>query len=200
MSGFTGLGKNEALEAIKAVAKYVGGFSQSSEVSLTGQVSTEELKLASGHGLSVGDLIMFTTLTGGKTGANPLFVGRPYFVIVSNAEGIKISQKESGTAEVWAETVTAGKYVKLTELSGGSPTYARVGTSFGTASKGKLEDVTGHALNVKAGATISHIGYFQNSSGTPTVGVFTLAAPEAFSEQGTYTVASATFDDSLTIA
>ena len=70
-----------------------------------------------------------------------------------------------------------------TELSGGSPAYARQTLSYGSTSNG---DWSGTAtFDVPAGATVNTVGFYSASSGgspTHTVAV----TPESYGGQGVY--------------
>lgn len=71
-----------------------------------------------------------------------------------------------------------------TELSGGSPAYARKTLSFGSTANG---DATGTAtFDVPASATVNTVGFYAASSGGSPVHTETLASPETYGAQGTY--------------
>lgn len=74
-----------------------------------------------------------------------------------------------------------------TEPTGGSPAYARVAASWGSASAGAATG-TGSAINIPASTTIIGAGLYDVSSGTPTDYDQTSLTSQAFASQGVYTV------------
>lgn len=72
-----------------------------------------------------------------------------------------------------------------TELSGGSPAYARIASGWGTAASGAVS--TGAlAFNVPSGATVAGGGFHTASTAGSYLDGFSLTS-QAFSSQGTYT-------------
>lgn len=79
------------------------------------------------------------------------------------------------------------------ELSGGSPAYARVGVTFGSASGNEVAISNEPEFNVPAGDTVSSVGFCTSSSGDNIVADDDVD-DEAFNNQGVYTVTEATFE------
>jgi len=79
------------------------------------------------------------------------------------------------------------------ELSGGSPAYARKAITWNAAASGSLDDSNVPVFDVPAGATVSFVGFWSLVTG----GVFYGAADvtnEVFAAQGTYTLTDADLD------
>jgi hypothetical protein len=79
------------------------------------------------------------------------------------------------------------------EVSGGSPAYARKAISFAAASSGSKAASSTPAIDVPAATTVTHLGFWDAS----TSGHFLAGAnvdDETFNNQGTYTVNTATLD------
>lgn len=77
------------------------------------------------------------------------------------------------------------------ELSGGSPAYARKAASYGAASGGSKASSAAVTFDVPAGATVAYVGHWDSSSvwlGGDAV------TQETFAGQGTYTVDTDTLD------
>jgi len=73
-----------------------------------------------------------------------------------------------------------------TELTGGSPAYARKTLTYGATSNG---DWAGTAtFDVPAGATVNTVGFYTASSGGSPVHTEPASAPETFGAQGIYTL------------
>lgn len=78
------------------------------------------------------------------------------------------------------------------EVSGGS--YARVAISFNAAASGSMDDSTnGAVLNIPAGTTVTHIGFWSASTAGTFLG-YADVTDEAFAGAGTYTVTDADLD------
>lgn len=77
------------------------------------------------------------------------------------------------------------------EVSGGSPAYARKAGTWNTAASGNLDNSNTPTFDIPAGTTVSHWGAFSAS----TAGTFyfggALSASEAFTGQGTYQLTDA---------
>lgn len=79
---------------------------------VTGTASTDVIA-STGHGLSNGDSVIFTALTGG-TG---LSTNTPYFVVNKNTNDFQVSTVKGGTAVDFSTNVTAATAYKLTALA-----------------------------------------------------------------------------------
>lgn len=100
------------------------------------------------------------------------------------------------TLAVWASLHSADPGTTgASELSGGSPAYARKAITWNAASAGNLDNNANPVFDVPAGATVAHVGLFS----AVTAGTFYGSADvtdEAFAGQGTYTLTD--FDVTLT--
>ena len=80
------------------------------------------------------------------------------------------------------------------ELSGGSPAYARKTITWGTAAAGAITmNGTDPVFDVPAGGSVKYIKIY-NTAGSTLLDTYTLATPETFAGQGTYTVTDATIN------
>jgi hypothetical protein len=78
------------------------------------------------------------------------------------------------------------------EVSGGS--YARAAIAFNAASGGSMDDSTnGAVINIPAGTTVTHIGFWSASSAGTFLG-YADVTDEVFAGAGTYTVTDADLD------
>lgn len=76
------------------------------------------------------------------------------------------------------------------EVTGGSPAYARKTISFSAASSKAIDSSTQPVFDVPSGTTVTHVGFFSASVG----GSFLASADvtdETFGAQGTYTLTDA---------
>lgn len=71
------------------------------------------------------------------------------------------------------------------EISGGSPAYARLAISWNSASSGNADSSNQPVFNVPGGVTIAYIGYWSAASGGTFYGTSAIT-PETFGAQGTY--------------
>lgn len=78
-----------------------------------------------------------------------------------------------------------------TELSGGSPAYARQSITMTAASGGQIQITTDAVFNVPAGATVNYVAFYD--SGGTTLLAYDDVTAESFGAQGTYTLDSMTF-------
>src|SRR4051794_40077699 len=67
-----------------------------------------------------------------------------------------------------------------TELTGGTPPYARKSTAWGTASAGSKSATTLPTFDVPAGSSVSHLGYWRGST---YLGCRPLSATETYAGQ-----------------
>lgn len=187
MGTYTGEARKVMIEALRtntAPALQVAAVGLLSRAAAKGLASESNslLKLTA-HGFSAGDVVLFTALNGG-TG---LVVGRTYFVLAAGltANAFAVSMIPGGTAETWStEVVATSEVTKLTEVSGGSPAYARIATAFAASnSKGQIDDSTTHTLNVPASTTVNYVsGHSALTVGT--LMVVTEITAETFAAQG----------------
>jgi hypothetical protein len=191
---YTTLGKNLMLDALKGTnpttpITHVGLLSADAGKSVT---SASDIFTSTAHGYSAGDLVVFTSLTGGSN----LVTTRPYYVIAANlaANTFQVALTPGGTAVTHGSNVTAGTAVRLVEISGGSPAYARVAIAFAAAAGAVIDDSTnGAVVNVPGGVTVSYQS-FHSASTAGTLLAIDDVTPETFAGQGTYTVTDAKLD------
>lgn len=83
------------------------------------------------------------------------------------------------------------------EVSGGSPAYARKSVSWGTVSSGSLSSNANVVFDVPASTTINHLGYWSAASGGTFYGSRALDTAQTFATQGTYTINSGNLTESI---
>lgn len=192
---YTTLGKNLMLDALRVAITHVSALEADPADSITSVASTD-IFTATAHGYAAGDLVVFTALTGG-TG---LKLNYPYFVIATNlaANTFMISETPGGATVDHTTNVTAGSSVRLVELTGGSPAYARKAIAFAAAAGGVIDDSTnGAIIDVPATRKVSWLGY-HSAVTAGTIHAVDSVTEETFAAQGTYTVTDAKLD--LTLA
>lgn len=96
-----------------------------------------------------------------------------------------------GAVAVFASLHTADPGTSGTsEVSGGSPAYARKAITWNAASAGNLDNNANPVFDVPAGTTITHVGLWSAASAGVFYGSFDIV-DEAFAAQGTYTLSDA---------
>lgn len=73
------------------------------------------------------------------------------------------------------------------ELSGGSPAYARKAATWNSAAAGALDNSNAPVFDVPSGATVAFVGYWSAVSAGTFYGSSAVTS-ESFSGQGTYTL------------
>lgn len=201
---YTDVAKNAMLDAEHrlvtptAQITHVGLLTEASKSLTTpfGTASTD-LFTSTGHGLSAGNLVVFTALGGGGAG---IVIGHPYFVIAAGltANAFSVSGTPGGAALDFTTDVTgSGTFLLLTEVTGGAPAYARTAIAWNAAGNATIDDSTNGAnpLNVPAGTTVSYVMFTSHvSTAISTAGILRGiqdVTNEAFAAQGTYTVTDA---------
>jgi hypothetical protein len=81
-----------------------------------------------------------------------------------------------------------------TEVSGGSPAYARISAGWGAASGGAVTSAA-MAFNVPASTTVVSLGFVSTASGANTYYAGCDITSQTFASQGTYTI-TATYTQS----
>lgn len=74
------------------------------------------------------------------------------------------------------------------EISGGTPAYARQAVSFGDPAAGSMATTASMTFNVPASATVAYVGYWSASTGGTFLGSRALDASQNFATAGTFTV------------
>jgi hypothetical protein len=83
------------------------------------------------------------------------------------------------------------------ELTGGSPAYARKAISWNAAASGSKTNSGSLTFDVPSSSTVAYIGYWSASSGGTFYGSRAVSASETFAGQGTYTVAASGLTESM---
>lgn len=78
-----------------------------------------------------------------------------------------------------------------TEISGGSPAYARKSVTWASASGGSKAASNQPVFDVPSGATVDYVAYYTASSGGTLLAKASVSA-EVYGAQGTYTLTSET--------
>ncbi len=78
------------------------------------------------------------------------------------------------------------------EVSGGSPAYARKGVSWNAASSGSATSVASVTFDIPTSTTVAYYGLWSASSGGTFRGGGALAASKTYTAQGTYQLTSVT--------
>jgi len=78
------------------------------------------------------------------------------------------------------------------EVTGGSPAYARKTTSWSAAASGGKNLASTATFDVPAGSTVAYVGLWDSLSGGNFQGGGPLATSESYSAQGTYTLTNPT--------
>ena len=91
-------------------------------------------------------------------------------------------------ASLWTGDPSAGG----TEITGGTPAYARVAVTLASPSNGQIVITADAVFNVPAGATVNYVGY-QNALTAGTLLAYDDVTAETFASQGTYTLDTQTF-------
>jgi len=180
---FTTAAKNSMLDHLGTEITYAGLLTAGTpQTGVTGVAATNVLTKAT-HGLVNGDLVVITSLTGG-TG---LRTNYPYYAVSVSGNDFKLSETSGGAEFDFTSTITDATIVELTEVTGGSPAYARKAIAWGAAALGLMDDSTnGAAFDCPAGAVVNYTGYFSAiTSGT--CYAIDDVTQETFTGQGTYT-------------
>jgi hypothetical protein len=192
---YTSAGKNLMLDALKGTTPtvpitHVGLYDEDAAITAVTGVASTDLFTKAGHGLSNGNLVVIRALTGG-TG---LFEEHPYYVISVAGDDFQLSRVSGGSAIDFTTNVTTMSVVRLVEVSGGAPAYARKAIAFNTPVDASMDDSTnGAVVDVPAGFTINYVGFFSAVSAGTLLGIDAVTA-ETFGGQGTYTVTDADLD------
>lgn len=105
---------------------------------------------------------------------------------------------DSGFAPAYVSLHTADPGATGTsEVTGGSPAYARKTVSWGAAASGTRSNSTQVVFDVPSGTTISYLGYWSAVSAGTFYGSRALSANETFGGQGTYTIAIGDIDETV---
>lgn len=195
MGVVTQTGKNFMLDALfrntlgSADVTHAALFDLGPGINVTGETVDDNVD-ATAHGLSNGDIIVFTA----KTGGSNIVLNKPYYVISSAANLFQISEVASGAAVDFGSDLTATTTIrKVVEISGGSPAYARKAIAFNAASLGTIDDSTAPVFDIPAGAQVDAVGLYDAVS-AGTLQAYDDLTNETFAGQGTYTLSDTDID------
>ena len=108
-------------------------------------------------------------------------------------------QKENLALEYGARATHAALFSTVptgtpgTELTGGSPAYARKANTWNAAAGGALDNANAPVFDVPAGTTVTHVGFWTAAT-AGTLLAYAAVTNETFGGQGTYTVTDADLD------
>lgn len=161
---FTTLGKNALLSAhgVDRVGLFNGVVKT---LTTPFGVDSTDIFTSAAHGMANGQLVIFTSKTGGSglTISTPNGTTVPYFVIATATNTFQLALTPGGTAVNLGSDLTAGALLALTEPTG---VYARGTIAFGTPAGGTVDDTTnGVVINVPAVVDIHAEGGWNNGSG-----------------------------------
>ena len=166
---------------------------------VTGE-ETDDTFTKTAHGLTNGDLVVLTAITGGgsvfKAGnaGNADGLAEPLYVVAAAANTFQLSRLSGGAAVTFTVDITAVTVTELTEISGGSPAYARKAIAYNAPVGGIMDDSTNGAIfDVPAGAIVDYISYHSAVSAGTLNGIDKVTQ-ETFAAQGTYTVTDSDLD------
>lgn len=209
MGKYTYAAKNLMLNALKGTnpttpITHVGLLTAAAAplTAVTAVTSTDTFTKTA-HGLVNGDVVILTSVTGGTGGTDPLRYGNagngdenaePFFVIASAANTFQLSRTSGGAAVDIGTDITAATVTKLTEVTGGSPAYARKAIAYNAAADGTMDDSTnGAVFDVPAAAVVDYVGYFSAVTAGTLLGIDKVTQ-ETFAAQGTYTLTDSDLD------
>ncbi len=187
---FSTAGKNSMLDHLGTEITYAGLLTSGTPLtSVTGVAATNVLTKAT-HGLVNGDLVVITSLTGG-TGLRQNY---PYYVVGVSGNDFSLSETSGGAAFDFTTDISNATIVELTEITGGSPAYARIAIAWNAAALGTMDDSTnGAAFDCPAGAVVNWVGYFSALTNGTLYALDDLTQ-ETFTGQGVYTLTDADLD------
>lgn len=191
---FTGEAKDVMVDAVARgttpaiSAAYVGLLTAGPARALTAVGATGVFSSVA-HGYANGDVVVLSALTGGSR----YVAGRLYRVVGASTDTFELANTVGGAVIAGGSDVLAGTATRLTEISGGSPAYARLATAFAAAVDGGDDDNAPHALNVPPGGTVDYVGFWSAGSGGVLVEA-SAVTQEQFAAQGVYSVLDVQFD------
>jgi len=194
MGAYSTLGKHEMLKALKgtnptAPITYAGLYDEAAALTGVTGVAATDIFTKVTHGLSNGDLVVLRSLTGGAG----LRTEYPYFVISAAADTFQLSETPGGAAVDFTTDVSSVSVVKLVELSGGSPAYARKSITFSDPVIGSMDSSNAPVFDCAAGAVVNYVGFFSAITAGQLNGLDAVTE-ETFGGQGTYTLTDADLD------
>jgi hypothetical protein len=191
---YSTLGKHEMLKALKGTnpttpITHAGLYDESAALTGVTGVAATDIFTKVGHGLSNGNLVVLRSLSGGSG----LREEYPYFIIGVTADTFQLSEIPGGSAFNFTTDVTSASVVKLVELSGGSPAYARKSVTFSDPVEGSMDSSNQPVFDCAAGAVVNYVGFFSALTAGVVLGIDQVTE-ETFGAQGTYTLLDADLD------
>jgi len=191
---YSAAGKNLMLDALKGTnptvpITHAALFDEDPAIAAVTGTASSDVFAKTAHGLSNGNLVVLRSLSGGAGLTEEI----PYFVITANANDFQLSRVASGSAINFTSDVTTVSVVRLVELTGGSPAYARKSIAFNTPVDGAMDDSTNGAVFDVPACTVNYVGFYSAVSAGTLLGIDPVTA-EVFAAQGTYTVTDADLD------
>jgi len=187
---YTAAGKHAMLNALGALATHIGILDAATPITtVTGVTSTDTFTKTS-HGLSNGDLVVLSSLTGGSG----LVAGAPYFVVAQATNTFQLSLTSGGSAVDLGTDVTSVTVTELVEVTGGSPAYSREAATWATAAAGSMDESTGTlSFDMPASSAADYAGAYSAST-TGTLYAIDALAGESFVAQGVFELTDADLD------
>lgn len=178
---------------------HAGLLTAAAAITAVTAVTSTDVFTKTTHGLSNGDLVVLTEMTGGAglvagDAGNANGAARPYYVIASAANTFQLSNTSGGSAVDVGSDISAVKVTKLTEVTGGTPAYARKAIAFNAAAEGTMDDSTnGAVFDIPAAGVVDYVS-LHSASTAGTLLAIDKVTQETFSGQGTYTLNDADLD------
>jgi hypothetical protein len=187
-------GKNLMLNALKGTnpttpITHAGLYDEAAAITSVTGVAATNILTKSGHGLSNGDLVVLRSLTGGAG----LVQEYPYYIVGVSGNDFQLSTTSGGSAFDFTTDISSVSVVKLVEISGGSPAYARKTITFAAAAEGLLDETSNPVFDVPAAAVVNYVGFFSAVTTGTLCGIDSVTQ-ETFGAQGTYTLTDAKLD------
>ena len=185
---YTTAGKHLMLNALTGTnpttpITYAGLFDEAVAITSVTGVATTDLLTKVGHGLVNGDLVVLRSLTGGLG----LVQEYPYYVVGVSGNDFQLSTLSGGTAFNFTTDISSVSVVKLVEISGGSPAYARQSITWNAAVDGSIDDSNVPVFDCPAAAVVNYVGLFSAVTAGTLLGIDPVTE-ETFGAQGTYTL------------
>jgi len=191
---YSTLGKHEMLKALKGTnpttpITHVGLYNENPALTGVTGVAATDIFTKVGHGLSNGDLVVLRTLVGG-VGLREEY---PYFVVGVAGNTFQLSETPGGSAYNFTTDVSSVNVVKLVELAGGSPAYARKTIALSDPVEGSMDNSDQPVLDCPAGAVVNYVGFFSAITAGVLLGLDDVTQ-ETFGAQGIYTLTDTDLD------
>ena len=196
--GYSAAGKNLMLDALGAAITYVGILEADAALTSVTITNAGDILTKASHGLSNGNLVVITELTGGAgiiagNANNADEAARAYYIVGVNGNDFQLAEISGGSAI----TITSDgscKVTRLVEITGGSPAYAHKAIAWNAAANGSMDDSTnGAVFDMPASSTADYVGFFSALT-NGTLYAIDKSTGESFVGQGTLTLTDADID------